>query len=199
MTKFLFGQEVLFIKERKKGIILYVYEGNNLKENEYRVDFGAGLRQKIIREEELAPVVNIRKPPKELYHFSDIRNIESIKRFGLLSWYELEKRNIKYYPASNQLSRELDLRKGLHTYVRLCVDRQHPLALLAKYEKRIQQLVWLEIDIAVTRWKQTLFSNKNANSNDAIIDINSSTALRSPDLQAEVLIPNSLSIKWINF
>lgn len=134
-----------------------------------------------------------------LYHFTDPRNLNSIKKYGLLSWMQLESRGIRHYPASNSLSRNLDLRVELEDYARLCLHDRHPMAYKAVYEGRIISFVWLEIDDSVTRWRSTLFSDENATSNIAIVDNYWSTAFNSDSVQAEVLIKSSLNPKWITF
>jgi hypothetical protein len=64
---------------------------------------------------------------------------------------------------------------------------------------RIRAVVWLTIDDAVTRWRATLFSDRNAAANAAVINNNPQTALGSNDPQAEVLVEGSLALRWITF
>ena len=73
------------------------------------------------------------------------------------------------------------------------------MAIKAKSQKRVEKLAWLRIDVCVLRWRATLYSNKNATATGVIIDNNPNTALKSDDPQAEILIPNSLASRWINF
>lgn len=134
-----------------------------------------------------------------LYHFTDGRNVPSIRRYGLLSWQLLVGRGIQHFPASNELSRELDARKDLQNYVRLCLRPQHPMATRALYERRVESLVWLEIDDVVTRWRATRFSDRNATANEARVDSSPATAFSSQDPQAEILVEGSLNPKWITF
>ncbi len=134
-----------------------------------------------------------------LYHFTDSRNVESIKKHGLLSWPILLERGIQHFPGSNELSRDLDRRKNYQDYVRLALKPKHPMADFALREGRICELVWLEIDDMVIRWRATLFSDRNATDNEAVIDKERATAFSSQDTQAEVLIKESLNPKWITF
>ena len=83
--------------------------------------------------------------------------------------------------------------------MRLCRFKNHPMATLAQSEGRIKNIIWLEIDDCVIRWRTTKFSNINATANNAIITSTPSTALESDDLQAEILIENALSVRWIIF
>lgn len=56
-----------------------------------------------------------------LYHFTDRSNLQSIKQHGaLFSWHHCETNSIKIpVPGGNQLSRDLDTRKGLQDFVRV--------------------------------------------------------------------------------
>ncbi len=133
-----------------------------------------------------------------MYHFTDPRNIPSIRKHGLLSWRRLADRGIAHFPASSPLSRDLDERKGLADYVRLALRPEHPMAWRAVHEGRIEEFVWLKVDRTVMRFG-ALFSDKNAAAADATIDSNWSTALKSDDPQAEVLVPGFISPRWITF
>ena len=73
-----------------------------------------------------------------LYHFTDPRNIESIRRSGLLSWHQLVQQQIVHYPGSNEDSRRIDARKCLENYVHLCLLPEHSMAELAVQHKRIE-------------------------------------------------------------
>lgn len=134
-----------------------------------------------------------------LFHFTDSRNIPSIRKYGLLSWKRLVNRNIVHWPASSDDSRKLDARSNLEDYIRLCIRREHPMATLALYEGRIKDYVWLEISDAVTQWTATIFSSDNAVAKRATINSDPLTALNSKSKQAEVLISNRLDPKWITF
>ena len=135
-----------------------------------------------------------------LYHFTDERNIESIKENGLISWHRLNVRKIVHYPASNQLSRELDVRKNLQDYVHLTFNRNNPMARRAEREGRIGKLVWLIIDEAACKGNPSaLYSDMNATANSAVISDDPRTALASGDSQREILMRESIEAKWITF
>lgn len=133
------------------------------------------------------------------YHFTDPRNLPSIRDHGLLCWPALQQRGITFYPASNDLSRFLDREKGTSGYVKLCTQPWHPMATRALREGRVIDLVWLEIDDAVVHWGSTRFSDTNVTANRATIDACPDTALESDDPQAEILIRHSLGPRWITF
>jgi len=134
-----------------------------------------------------------------LYHFTDPRNIPSIKKYGLLSWDQLLKRKIIHYPASNDLSRYLDKRYHLENYVRLTLNLNHPMYHASLYYGRVQSLVWLKILPSVIDLPDTLFSNTNATSNNAIINKFKDTALKSNDEQAEILVKERINPSFIIF
>ena len=96
------------------------------------------------------------------YHFTDIRNLHSIKeRGGLFSWWFCQRHNIKIPNAGGDgKSRELDMRYGLHDYVRLSFCRSHPMA-FRKYNDGAK-LVLLKIKIDVATFCDTMFSDINA-------------------------------------
>ena len=134
-----------------------------------------------------------------LYHFTEPKNIPSIKKYGLLSWEELTNRNIAHTPASNNLSRNLDRRYNLEDYVRLSLNQDHPMFHQAINEGRVNQLIWLKINPIVMNFPNTLFSNDNATSNRVIINNIKETALKSNSLQAEVLVKKRIDPKYIYF
>ena len=105
---------------------------------------------------------------KKLYHFTDRSNLDSIrKQGGLYSWDYMYRNKIPISrQGGDQLSKMLDTRRGLQNYVRLSVCNNHPMMFHAKKEKRLIEPVILEIDPAVVTWYQTLFADRNANSNE---------------------------------
>lgn len=99
-----------------------------------------------------------------LYHFTDRRNIPSIKRHGgLFSWQYCDTHGITIpSPGGIGFGRNLDLRYGLEDYVRLSFCKEHPMKYIAMKNGRIQNPVVLLIDIEVAYLKGTLFSDMNA-------------------------------------
>jgi hypothetical protein len=92
-------------------------------------------------------VRSIRDIP-ELYHFTDVRNLPSIKRVGgLLSWYELKKKGLRpIAPGGNQVSHDEDVRRGMDRYVHLCFLSEHPMEYVARKDGRIEKSLFLKID-----------------------------------------------------
>ena len=135
-----------------------------------------------------------------LLHYTDIKNIESIKEFGLLSWARLVQREIKHHPLSDQFSREIDKSKKLEDYVRLYFpsDKPPPMMWKALYT-RSKNITYIIVNEIVITWSDTLFSPENANSVNTIINNKPETALKSKDKQAEVLVKSHIPVEYLTF
>lgn len=141
-----------------------------------------------------------------LYHFTDERNLASIKEKGLLSAAKLyAKHNMKFdidfYPASTIVSRQIDARKKLNNYVRLSGHMNHPMAKMALNEKRIEKICWIEIDFKIIFDPkfEVKFSDLNAASNSATITSDVKTFTSSHDIQSEVLIRGEIPVQLLKF
>jgi hypothetical protein len=95
----------------------------------------------------VTPVEFLKKcPAKCFYHFTDTRNLDSIRKYGLLSLAELKRQGVKISaPGGNQLSQELDARIGMDGYVHLCFKGDHPMAYIARKEGRMKETRFLQI------------------------------------------------------
>ena len=100
------------------------------------------------------------------YHFTDRRNLESIKKQGgLYSWHYCEDHGITIpYPGGNVTSRSLDSYHGLSDYVRLSFCTDHPMKWVL--EQKGYNMVLLRIKIDVACLEGTLFSDINATDNN---------------------------------
>lgn len=100
-----------------------------------------------------------------LYHFTDKRNILSIKRNGgLFSWHYCENNNINIpCQGGDYASRELDKKYGLQDYVRLSFCDDHPMAYRLQESGSDIEILRIKIDVALL--KGTLFSDINAADN----------------------------------
>ncbi|GEM_PF-1742536 len=152
-----------------------------------------------------------------LYHFTDKSNVSSIfEHGGLYSWKSCLKNGIRITrPGGNSLSRELDSRKNLDDYIHLAFNQEHPMLFVAKNEGRISNPEILRIDTSVIFWISTLFSDRNAASNQARIggtindfrsidfSIACGSTWNSPDeksaFQAEVLVHSHIPLEYIYF
>ena len=97
--------------------------------------------------EELVAVLS--KAGASVYHFTDTRNLPSIREHGLLSMAEVRRRNFQTVPGGNQWSLDADKLFGMDEYVHLCFFRDHPMAYVAKQEGRIEGIRYLRIDPSI--------------------------------------------------
>ena len=145
-----------------------------------------------------------------LYHFTDSRNIPSIKEHGLYSFAALKAKlelddGTDFYPASSETSREIDFRKNLHNYIRLCSEQNHPMVTIAMNENRINSVSWIKLEFSEIvfknnfRERHVLFSNINAASNNAVVNENYSTFTQSHDIQREVLVRFNIPASELEF
>src|SRR5436853_7769546 len=103
-----------------------------------------------------------------LYHFTDRRNLDSIRaQGGLHPLSDLVKRGVIIpAPGGNQWSRDADELKGMGRYVHLCFRSNHPMEYLARQDGRIADSIFLEIHPSVIQFECVPFtadvSNKAA-------------------------------------
>lgn len=100
------------------------------------------------------------------YHFTDKRNLESIRKMGgLYSWQYCEDHNIEIArPGGDSTSRSLDRRHGLQDYVRVSFCTDHPMKWIL--EQQGYDMVLLKVKIDVACLEGTLFSDINATDNN---------------------------------
>lgn len=100
------------------------------------------------------------------YHFTDKRNLESIRKIGgLYSWQYCEDHNIEIArPGGDSTSRSLDRRHGLQDYVRVSFCTDHPMKWIL--EQQGYDMVLLKVKIDVACLEGTLFSDINATDNN---------------------------------
>lgn len=152
-----------------------------------------------------------------LYHFTDRENLESIiNNGGLYSWADCEQKGISISkPGGSMDSRDLDRRDNLQNFVRVSFVREHPMMYVAMNDGRISNPVVLEIDPEVIYWQDSLYADRNATKNGALVGssiddfsrlhFNSFKAKKHFDLdadeqkfyQAEVLVKNHIPLQFI--
>lgn len=152
-----------------------------------------------------------------LYHFTDRENLESIiKNGGLYSWADCEQKGISISKPGGSLdSRNLDKRDNLQNFVRVSFVKEHPMMYVAMNDGRISNPVVLEIDPEVIYWQDSLYADRNATKNGALVGssiddfsqlhFNSFKAKKHFDLdadeqkfyQAEVLVKNHIPLQFI--
>lgn len=99
-----------------------------------------------------------------LYHFTDLRNVSSIRELGgLYSLVKLNEMGVKVpAPGGNEWSHEADEAKGLDRFVHLCFKDQHPMEFRAHQEGRITS-VFLQIDPEVLAMAGVMFAGDVSN------------------------------------
>ena len=152
---------------------------------------------------------------KSLFHFTDKANLKLIKKHGgLYSWHHCVANKISIpFPGGNELSRNLDKSKGLEDYVRVSFTRNHPMMFVEHTRNRNN--IILEIDPEIVYLKSTIYSDVNANRNNASIgkDFSYFNRIRfelfkhpnhfklsdddRPYYQAEILVKNHIPAKYI--
>ena len=152
-----------------------------------------------------------------LYHFTDRENLESIiKNGGLYSWADCEQKGISISkPGGSMDSRNLDRRDNLQNFVRVSFVKEHPMMYVAMNDGRISNPVVLDIDPEVIYWQDSLYADRNATKNGALVGssiddfsqlhFNSFKAKKHFDLdadeqkfyQAEVLVKNHIPLQFI--
>jgi ssDNA thymidine ADP-ribosyltransferase, DarT len=95
-----------------------------------------------------------------LYHFTDRRNLDSIRaQDGLRPLSELVERKVNILaPGGNQWSRDADEPKGMGRYVHLCFRSNHPMEYAARQDGRIGDSIFLEIHPSVMQFPNVMFT-----------------------------------------
>ncbi|MGM9749189.1 MAG: DUF4433 domain-containing protein [Candidatus Cryptobacteroides sp.] len=103
-----------------------------------------------------------------LYHFTDRRNLDSIrKNGGLYSLQYCIRHNIKIHAGGNEISQQLDTNNNLNDYVHLSFCNNHPM--MYRLSQEGKDIVILQIKVEVAELESTLFSDMNAAANDCLI------------------------------
>ena len=95
-----------------------------------------------------------------LYHFTDRRNLASIRELGgLYSLVKLNEMGVQIAaPGGNDWSHEADTRKGLDIYVHLCFRNTHPMEYRAREDDRITDSIFLQISPEVLERDGVMFA-----------------------------------------
>jgi len=95
-----------------------------------------------------------------IYHFTDRRNLSSIRELGglyLLS--KLQEMGVDIpNPGGNDWSHVADAEKGLDRYIHLCFRPNHPMEYVAREEGRIGDSIFLQVHPDVLLWEGVKFT-----------------------------------------
>jgi hypothetical protein len=158
--------------------------------------------------------------PRHFFHFTDLRNLPSIRQHGLLAVSELEERQIVVpKPGGNEWSREADRLKCVESFVHLSLTDNHPMEFVARQNGHIGETRYLEIDPSAILQDDVMGCAVVANRGDAVV-LPIADALDQMDLEilyggrvnfanlelrrryneakkAEILIPRRIELRYI--
>jgi hypothetical protein len=158
---------------------------------------------------------------RTLYHFTDITNLESIRRLGgLFSTARLRGMNGAFCAGGDEDSLSLDTRCGMDRFVHLCWAHGHPMAGRIAERNPAARLTYLPIDRTVVYLPGVMFSTGIAYANSAetmslneacernLIDFHALytwTDWRDPEAQSkrraaelcEILIPDHIPLSYL--
>ncbi|WP_321425989.1 DarT ssDNA thymidine ADP-ribosyltransferase family protein [uncultured Bacteroides sp.] len=103
-----------------------------------------------------------------LYHFTDKANVDSIRKNGILSNENLEKKGIRAKYASGNDSRCIDKEMGLGNFLRLSFAKCHPMMYTSMTAYGLNPAI-IEINPFVALMPDVFFSDRNALHNGANI------------------------------
>jgi hypothetical protein len=154
----------------------------------------------------------------KFFHFTDTRNLPSIRESGLLSMKSIRANQVVVAPGGNSWSLDADRRTGMDDFVHLCFFNEHPMEFLALKDGRIQESRFLRISPEVLLAGGVLITDMVSNRADAnpkpaeeMIDkldlevIYTRTDWKDPKIQmrlraarrCEILVPKSIPLKFI--
>jgi ssDNA thymidine ADP-ribosyltransferase, DarT len=155
-----------------------------------------------------------------LYHFTDTRNLLSIRELdGLWSTAKLREMGVEFHPGGNQHSLDADEMFGMDQYVHLCFSKEIPMAHTAQADGRIGKIQWLYIDApaAIFEMEGVRYSPEVANKSGAELcsieharetfdavalydyldwNVGDNYTRRVAAEKAEILVPDHLPLKY---
>jgi len=146
-----------------------------------------------------------------VWHFTDISNLDSIVKYGILSLHELVENSIDAHFSADVLSHSLDRRYGLDEYVHLAFISDHPMYHNALKRGSIDHGIWIELDLKVLLDDSVMFSDEVANKSgvkpfdytkveekiDFIKMFHRDFWTRLEARKAEIMVPNKIDINYI--
>ena len=163
----------------------------------------------------------LKKRGKMLCHVTEIENIESILKNGILSLKEVKRRGMDVKYISTEDSRNIDCRHDMDNYVRLAYTPYYDMIPANAYYGFVENPIIICVHPNILMEKEGIkFSDKNAVAGDAMIynneddvyyhiDFNKTYEIRDRSnagkdkeeyrnaRQAEVLVPECIELKYI--
>lgn len=102
---------------------------------------------------------------KNFYHFTDLRNLPSIRQNGYLrSRKELASKRIQIAaPGGNELSQQLDDACGMDGYVHCSLKTSHPMEEIARREGRVDRVIYLAVNPKILKAPGVKFTDGVSN------------------------------------
>jgi hypothetical protein len=157
---------------------------------------------------------------KRFYHFTDKKNLDSIRKHGVLCTAELRRQGIfkAVTPGGDANSQASDRASGTDQFVCLCFTSNHPMCHIAQNDERKLDPVYLQIDPEIIRDAGVMITNAPSNQN-GVQKIAAATALDNLDLDViynwmqwndppilarlkvaekyEILVPQQVALKYL--
>lgn len=151
-------------------ILICVLFENNGEKIIYTEDFKFGIVEtiKISKEqnEALQRISFADFEVESLWHMTHFKNLSSICKYGILSYYEVHKRRFSYFNISNHEVQQCRDKKppnsshSIHEYVPLYIKPRNPM--LYKIRSRQDHICLIEIDLKVLDNNEFLLTDGNA-------------------------------------
>jgi ssDNA thymidine ADP-ribosyltransferase, DarT len=156
---------------------------------------------------------------RHFFHFTDTRNLPSIRQHGLLSMAQLRTGVGSLVAAGgNDWSFEADRRSGMDRYVHLCFFNEHPMEWLARQENRIESTTFLQVIPSILGLPGVLITDAVSNKAD-VLPLPANEMIGKLDLEViyqrtdwrdkmvqqrlkiarryEVLVPNQVALEYV--
>ena len=99
---------------------------------------------------------------KVLYHFTDRDNLQSIRKYGLLSYDYIRRKGITSSTGGNDELQSIDQSFHNEDYIHLSFVKRHPMGWRLKRENQNRDFIILKISPEVAFSESTIFSDINA-------------------------------------
>jgi hypothetical protein len=142
--------------------------------------------------DKLLPYIAGSTQHQHFYHFTDKRNVDSIRKHGLLCTAELRRLGMfdKVTAGGDAISLASDARNGTDQFVCLCFTSNHPMVYIAANDERQLDAVYLQINPEVIKLPGVKVANAPSNQNGVVPEL-ATAGLGALDLE--------IIYKWTNW